>query len=258
MSRYPNVRTAVLALTVLWAGAGAGEYVRATIASEKRCGTNAVTVPPEETLTDLGGWEALAVLGGFRVALADLSWIRMTHAWEQSDRPATMRSLRLAMRLNPASLYFWINGARVIAYDMAAWRIQEIEGKGHAPRAAKERLIQQQGIEALEVLAKAGTFFPGRAVLEIEKAQIELHALRNPVAAAARFAVAANCADAPRYCVRIAAELMRKEGRPKEAHALLKQRLQRLAEQPQTGEAAQAAEEQTIVMSRIRLLEKEL
>ncbi len=258
MSLCQNTRSVALAVVILLASACLGESVRDVMGFTRASRRGVVTTPRREALSDLSGWDGLAVLGGFRVALADLAWIRMVHAWEQSNRPATMRSIRVATRLNPASLYFWINGARIVAYDMAAWRIQEAEAAGHVPQAEKQRIARQQGHEALEILAKAEAFFPGRALLEIEKAQLELHALRNPGAAAARFSAAANCSDAPLYCIRIAAELVRKEGRLQEAQGLLKQGLQSLDERVQRGRVARVAEERAILMSRIDALQKEL
>ena len=65
----------------------------------------------------------LGVLGGFRTAAADLAWLRMAHAWEEQDGVATDAWLRCASILDPAVLGFWINGARILAYDVPEWRL---------------------------------------------------------------------------------------------------------------------------------------
>jgi len=162
--------------------------------------------------------------GGPRVALADLVWIAMSSRWEQSEAAATLRAVRLATVLNPRSLHFWANGARIIAFDIAAWRIREAEARGHVPGAEKRRIRVSQGLEALRFLDEAYAQFPESSLPWIEKAQIELHAMGDRQAAARSFAVAAVCDDAPDFCARLAAELRRIEGRASESRALLESR----------------------------------
>lgn len=258
MSFSHRARLAVPALMIVLAASGLGEILRAAIGLEATALNHGMAIQSTELPTGLHGWDGLALLGGFREALADLIWIRMAGPWEKSDRPDTMRSIRLATQLNPMSLYFLFNGARIVAYDMAAWRIQDAEALGYVPQVEKLRIGRQQGHQALELLATADVRFPGNPSLEIEKAQIELHALQEPRSAAARLVIAASCPGAPPYCIRIAAELLRREGHTAEAHRLLKQRLQSLAIRVERGETDRLVEERTIILSRIATLERDM
>src|SRR3954466_8730264 len=81
----------------------------------------------------------LGVLGGFRAIAADFTWVRVFVIWEQRDLPATETLLRLVTAIDPRPVYFWLNGARVIAYDMTAWRIAAAGGYDAVPAAERER-----------------------------------------------------------------------------------------------------------------------
>ena len=65
----------------------------------------------------------LALLGGFRALVADGTWIRMYDVWEERDLPVVDTLIRLVTAIDPRPLYFWLNGARIMAYDMPDWRV---------------------------------------------------------------------------------------------------------------------------------------
>ncbi len=193
----------------------------------------------------------LGVLGGFRTAAADLAWLRMAHAWEEQDGVATDAWLRCASILDPAVLGFWINGARILAYDVPEWRLAAAGGPGAVPAAARARLYQGQARSALDRLAEAREFHRDSAALWIEQANLELNRLGDVRAAAASYRRAAEQPRAPYYAARLHGELLRRLGEKPRALAWLVQLHPRL---PANVESAGAA----LVLARIRTLEREL
>lgn len=193
----------------------------------------------------------LGVLGGFRAIAADFTWVRVFTIWEQRDLPATETLLRLVTAIDPRPVYFWLNGARVVAYDMTAWRIAAAGGYDAVPAAEQERLSVQQARLALQRLDEAMAFHPRNADLWIERGSIELNRLHDPLAAAASYRRAWEQPGAPYYAARLHAEMLRRAGHQAEALAWLVQLHPQL---PPNDEAAGA----DIVLGRIRDLEREL
>lgn len=206
----------------------------------------------------MGRDAAFGLLGGFRVALADLAWIGMSHCWEECDPVGTIRGLRMATSLNPESIYFCLNAARIIAYDLAAWRIQASEAVGYVPEAERQRIAREQGLEAARFLKEAHARFPGRADPLIELGQVRLRCLQDQRGAAQAFAIAAHCPDAPDYAVRIAAELLRGEGRLAEARALLEKRLGSLTLSHLPSNEGRHSSEKTVLEMRLRSLKMDM
>jgi len=193
----------------------------------------------------------LGVLGGFRAIAADFTWLRVYVIWETRDLPATETLLRLVTALDPRPLYFWLNGARIVAYDMTAWRIAAAGGYDAVPVALQERIGVEQARLALRRLDEAMAFHPASAELWIERANLELNRLHDTAAAAASYRRAAEQPGAPYYAARLHAELLRRFGRKAEALAWLVKLHPRL---PRNDEAACA----DLVLERIRQLEREL
>jgi len=160
-------------------------------------------------------------LGGFGSALADLAWVRASVAWENSDRFATTKALHLSVALDPGVFFFWVNGARILCYDVARWRIEAAGPAGSVPASVRARVVEEQAQEALEFLGRAERLHPGCSLLLIEAAQIHLHARRNLDEATDAFRRAAECPDAPYFVARIHAELLRRQGKLREAHRSL-------------------------------------
>ena len=90
---------------------------------ELRAGQPALRL--EDVESGLGQGMTLGLLGGFRALVADLLWLEVNHQWEQYDLPATQTLIRTTTAIDPEPLVFWINGARMIAYDMPVWRMDE-------------------------------------------------------------------------------------------------------------------------------------
>jgi len=193
----------------------------------------------------------LALLGGFRALVADLVWIRMYVSWEKRDLPAVQTLLQLATAIDPRPAYFWINGARIIAHDLSAWRLDAAGGYERAGAEVELRINREQATLALAHLAAAMTHHPTSADLWIERANIELTRLREPAAAAESYRRAWEQPRAPFYAARLHAEMLRRIGRKAEALAWLVKLHPALP--PNDDGAARDR-----VLERIRELEREL
>ncbi len=193
----------------------------------------------------------LGVLGGFRAIAADFTWLRVFVIWEQRDLPATETLLRFVTAIDPRPVYFWLNGARIVAYDMTAWRIAAAGGYDAVPAVEQERWSVEQARLALRRLDEAMGFHPASADLWIERGSIELNRLHDPLAAAESYRRAWEQPGAPYYAARLHAEMLRRAGHKAEALAWLMRLHPQL---PPKDEAAGA----DLVLGRIRDLEREL
>src|SRR5687768_2320668 len=102
----------------------------------------------------------LALLGGFRALVADALWIRMYVLWERRDLPGTQTLIQLVTAVDPRPAYFWINGARILANDLAAWRIEAAGGYDAIGESVVTRLNREQAAVALSFLDAAMIFHP--------------------------------------------------------------------------------------------------
>lgn len=98
----------------------------------------------------LGQGVTLALLGGFRALVADMTWIRMYVGWEKRDLVGTDTLVRLVTALDPRPVYFWLNGARIIAYDAPVWRIEAAGGYDAVAPARQREIEHEQARLALQ------------------------------------------------------------------------------------------------------------
>lgn len=194
---------------------------------------------------------AAGVLGGLRTLAADLTWLQAYANWERRDLAATDSLLRLTTALDPEPLYFWLNGARIMAYDLPVWRVMAEGGFAAVPRERQAQIEEQQVRRALAFLEQARVTHPRASALWIEEANLQLNRRHDLAAAAVAYRRAAEMPDAPYYAARIYAELLRRLGRKQEALAWLEGILPTL---PANNEAA-AVE---VLAERIRGLRSEL
>lgn len=199
----------------------------------------------------LGQGLVLGVLGGFRAVLADFLWIRTNTIWEQRDRAKLDAMVRLVTTLDPRPEFFWINGARMIAYDVPHWRIREQGGHQVVPEAHQEAIDREQAGQAFELLDRALQHHPKEPKLYLEIGQIYLNRLEDPARAAPWFLRAWEQPGAPYYAARIYAELLRRQGRDEAAYQFLRKLH---ADLPGDDPYAQKG----IVLERIRKLEQDL
>lgn len=175
----------------------------------------------------------------------------MAEAAEAHDLPATESLLHLVTVIDPRPLYFWVNGARIMAYDMPVWRLEAAGDDVRVSVAVRDRIAQDQARRALDLLAEARRFHPDSAALWIEQANIEFNRLGDMAAAAESYRRAWELPGAPFYAARLHAVLLRRLGRNAEALVWLVKLHPQL---PANDEAAGA----DLVLARIRELEHEL
>ena len=205
-----------------------------------------------ESLKDaLGQGVTVGLLGGFRAIVADLFWIRTNSIWEKNDLPGTQTSIKLVTAIDPRPIYFWLNGSRMIAYDMPNWRIDKAGGYDAVPDSVKRHFDEEQSSVAIEYLNGALTFHPDNPLLTLEIANVHLNRLKDLDTASRYYLKASEQKDAPYYAARIYAELLRRQGRNEEAYQFLKQLHPKL---PTEDVMAQS----NVVLDRIRELEDEL
>ena len=250
-SVFANVKSRLLAILVTVGGlaltGAALRWMEAPLWAALRAEQPALRL--DSAAAAAGQGVTLGLLGGFRAIVADFTWLRLHVIWEQRDLAATDTMLRLVTTIDPRPLYFWVNGARIIAFDMTAWRIAEAGGHDVVPAVQRDRLGAEQARLAIRLLEEAMTFHPGNAALWIERANIELNRLRDTAAAAESYRKAWEQPGAPAYAARLHAELLRRLGRKAEALVWLT-RLH-----PQLPPEEEGTE---LVFSRIRDLEREL
>jgi hypothetical protein len=205
----------------------------------------------DSSLAGAGQGVTLALLGGFRALVADFVWLRMYALWEQRDLPATQTLVQLTTAIDPRPVYFWLNGARITGYDLAAWRILLAGGYEQVPESVQERIGREQAIAALRFLDAAMRHHPRHPDLWVERANLELNRLRDPLAAAESYRRAWEAPGGPYYAARLRAEVLRRHGRKAEALAWLRELHPKL---PPNDDGAQAE----LVLARIRELEREL
>lgn len=243
----PRLRTlAVIIVTLAVAGLALDQLARPVWISARE---RQPALRLDSSLAAAGQGVTLALLGGFRALVADAAWVRMYVLWERYDLPGVEALVRLVTSIDPRPLYFWINGARIIAYDLASWRIMLAGGYETTPEAVQERIGREQAERALRHLDQAMAFHPQSAELWIERANIQLNRLRDIPAAAASYRRASEQPNAPLYAGRLHGELLRRLGLKSEALAWLREFYTTL---PPDDEGTQ------IVGERIKQLEREL
>lgn len=205
-----------------------------------------------ESLKDaLGQGVTVGLLGGFRAIVADLFWIRTNSVWETNDIPATQTSIKLVTAIDPRPLYFWLNGSRMIAYDMPNWRIDKAGGYDAVPASVRRRFDEEQSSIAVDYLETALDFHPAEPLLILEIGNVYLNRLKDLETAASYYLEASKQPGAPYYAARIYAELLRRLDRLPEAYAFLKELYGKL---PKDDPMAQVS----VILERIHELEEEL
>ncbi|MBL9201947.1 MAG: hypothetical protein JNL39_15660 [Opitutaceae bacterium] len=205
----------------------------------------------DASLATAGQGATIGLLGGFRALAADATWIRVYALWERRDLAGVQNLIQLVATLDPRPIYFWLNGARIMGHDFAAWRVDAAGGYEAVAEPERLRLDREQGQLALRHLDAAAAFHPASAELWIERASLELNRLHDPLAAAESYRRAWEQPNAPYFTARLHAELLRRAGKKREALDWLMKLHPTL---PADDEAAAAP----VVLTRIRELEKEL
>ena len=161
----------------------------------------------------------LGLLGGVRAIVADFVWIKAYISWEKRDQAATEALIYLSTRLDPRAGFFWIQGARIMAYDIPIWRIQERGGfRGTAAKEWRRQVFREQAEKALKLLNEARAVHPANPALVTEQAILYLNKLGDRAAAAEHFRQAYEMPGGPYFAARIHGELLRQQEREEEAY----------------------------------------
>ncbi|MEM8867093.1 MAG: tetratricopeptide repeat protein [Verrucomicrobiota bacterium] len=169
----------------------------------------------------LGHGLVIGVLGGFRTVMADFLWIQANHIWEQHDRVGLDAMIRLVTTLDPRPEFFWLNSARMVAYDVPSWRIREEGGFNVVSEARQMAIDLEQAEQAFAILRQALGYHPENPMIYLDFAQIYLNRLKDVERAAEWYLKASKFPDAPYYAARIHAQLLKRLGRYEEAYDFL-------------------------------------
>lgn len=148
--------------------------------------------------------EKPTVVGGYGTIVADYLWLETNLAWETRDVPKVRQLIDFTVKSDPQTPYFWLNGARMLAYDFPAWQCEE---SSLAPRAVQAGWRMRGADEALLLLERGQHWHGKSAVLHLEMANICLYGLCDRHRAAEYYRAAAEQSDAPDYAARIYARL---------------------------------------------------
>ena len=198
----------------------------------------------DQLVARAGRGGVLAVLGGLHAAVAGGYWLRANRAWEDRDAAGMESFIFLTVASDERPVYFWLNGARMLAYDVPAWRPVD------EPLVVRRQAIAEQARRALRLLDQALSWHGADAALYVEMANIHLRQRGDLENAARCYRLAAEQPGAPYYAARIHAELLRGLGRPRAALDWLRYILPGL---PPDDPAARRA----VVIQRIKELESE-
>lgn len=199
----------------------------------------------------LGQGLIIGLLGGFRTIISDFLFIRANTHWEDRDRPNTEAMLNLVTAIDPRPMFFWLNGARMMAYDMPSWEVRELGGYDAVPKSVEEKIKAEYAQLGLDYISKAEAFHPDDFRVPLEKAQIYLNRLNDTETAATYYKEVAEMDGAPYYANRIYAEMLKRSGRPDEAY-------KHLVELYPTLPTDDFRASQDVVLERIRELEDDL
>jgi tetratricopeptide (TPR) repeat protein len=183
--------------------------------------------------------------------LADLIWIRCYTAWVDNDVDRCFALINLAVGIDPRPLFFWINGGRMLAYDMPAWRVEQAGGAGTVPDSVVGRITRDQAQRALEFYQKGLLYHQDNPGLLVDMANIHQRKLNDLDEAARHYRMAAEVPNAPYFAGRIYGELLRRIGKNQEAYDWLTELYPTLPADDPTALKPN-------VLRRIRELEREL
>jgi hypothetical protein len=139
-------------------------------------------------------------VGLVRSVLADAAWLSADVAWEHRNAAETRYWLALTLAADPSAEYYWVNAARILAYDLPNW---DASG-GPAGRSYRQR---RAALEALGWLERGLVRHPGSFGLEIEMGNIALYGLGDRARAAMHYRRAAGSVHAVPFASRIARRL---------------------------------------------------
>lgn len=210
---------------------------------------------PELNLKDvegaLGQGLVIGLIGGFRTIIADFMFIRANTFWEKRDRPNTETMLNMVVAVDPRPMFFWLNGSRMMAYDMPNWEIRARGGYDAVPESVQDEINAEYAQLGMDFIDKAQKFHPDEHKIPLEKAQIYTNRLEDYANAARYYKEVIAFENAPFFTHRIYAEMLRRSGQADKAYDYLTQLYPTLS-----TDNPMAARD--VVLERIRELEETL
>lgn len=193
----------------------------------------------------------VGVLGGLRAPLANLVWVEGYVHWEQKNLGGVEKAIRLAVAVDPEPLFFWINGARIMAYDMPRWHLRQLRENGAIDPRLVEEVRAEHAQKALAFLSEAARWHRQEYTIYIEAGLISANLLHDKLRAADYFGKAGTMPGGPYYAARLRGEMLRQAGHPAEAYRWYRQLHAALP-------ANDPATQRQTVLERLRALEEEL
>lgn len=185
-----------------------------------------------ESMQDvLGQGVLVGIFGGFRSMIANLLWIRGQGYWQDRDLPAMQSLINLVVAVDPRPTFFWLNGARILAYDMPHWRIRQLGGARDVPEIVQEQIREEQNLMGIAFLHRAMAYHPKRPEYPLEIGLILSRRMDRLEEGAEYYRQASKLPGAPAFAARIHAELLRRAGRVQEAYDWLVEHHRGLDEQ---------------------------
>jgi hypothetical protein len=182
---------------------------------------------PELNLRDfksaLGQGVVLGLLGGFRTIIADFAWITGYMNWEKRIRPETEAMVNLTTLLDPQSVYFWSEGARIIGKDIPAWRVEDAQKAGNLTAEGELAIRREQGNRAQSLLDRGLANNPHNPTLLLDKAMIYDINMQDLADSIEQYRQAAAAPGAPYFLARVYAEKLTTAGHEREAYDYLRQ-----------------------------------
>lgn len=166
----------------------------------------------------LGQGITVGLLGGFRALAANFMWLRANESWQRDDLPVTQTMIQFTTTIDPRPMFFWLNGARMIGYDMPVWRVREIGEWEDVPPTVIHKIEEEQATVAIRYLQRGLKYHPNHPLLYVDIANLYQRKVLDLDEAAKYYRLAAEAPNAPRYAARIYAEILKRADRPRDAY----------------------------------------
>lgn len=183
----------------------------------------------------LGQGITFAALGGYRTIAANFVWISMYGDWRYRLKGEVLEKMQLAVSLNPDSVYFWVDGSRIIANDMPVWQVGDDLMESLFESEEGIAIRKAYGEQALAFLEQAPRAVAQRVPVLVEKASICWQRLADLDRALVYFKQAVEKEDVPNHICRVYAEILVKNGEVKKAYEYLKSHYAGLSDDDRTA-----------------------
>ncbi len=169
----------------------------------------------------LGQGLIFGLLGEFRNITADFLWIQMYTYWENKKKDQTSSWVRLVTIISPRTRHFWLEGARIVGYDIPYWKINSLGGSFKVPERVQDTYLKKQALIAIKLLHQALEHHPNDYSITMQIAQFYYDKLKDKEKAAEYFLLASKSHHSTGLASRIYAKLLVEFHREQEAHDFL-------------------------------------